>query len=116
MTTAGPATAVTGRASAGPIIRLSWSATPSTVLPATRCSGGSRSATSVYLPATTHALSTDETPSRATSPAGRAQGQAGDQPQRAGPQHVVDDGQPGPATAAQPAAQGHRAGRSGQRV
>ena len=66
MTTAGPLAAAKIPARAGPIIRLSWSARPNTVFPATHCSAGSRSAISVYLPAMPQALSSDETPSRAT--------------------------------------------------
>jgi hypothetical protein len=45
-----------------------------------------------------------------------SQGQAGDQAESGRPQHGVDKSQPCPAAAAQPAAQGHRPGRSGQRV
>src|SRR5262249_12648765 len=66
MTRAGPASAVTPPASAGPIIKRTRSAQPKTEVPATPRPAGSRSAISVYLPATPHADSSDDTPSSAT--------------------------------------------------
>ncbi|SFG72842.1 hypothetical protein SAMN05421678_10847 [Actinopolymorpha cephalotaxi] len=70
ITQPGPATAAPTPATAGPTTIASELVEPASELPASRWSGGSSSASRVYFPAEPQACSSEESPSRTTSPTG----------------------------------------------